>query len=332
MEIRQLRYFVVLAEELHFRRAARRLSISQPPLSSAIKQMEAELETPLFERNTKMVALTAAGRALYPEAVRTLAQFGLACAITRRTGSGGLGQLRLGYTGGMLLRGVPQMVRAFEAGQPGVEVSLREMASAEQAYAIAHRQLSGGFLHAAVLPPDLEAVTVQREPFVCCLPASHPLAGQRRISLKKLESESWILFGREISPSYFDAVIALATAAGFSPHIKHEVTHWLSAVILASMGAGVALVPRSFATSGIGNVRYLAISETAGQSLAHFAWRKDDDDPALLRFIRHARSWTPPPEPAGDPPAPLRTRPAATRRSDSPPAPRSRRRSTARSE
>ena len=113
MEMRQLKYFVVLAEELHFHRAAARLSISQPPLSSAIKQMEAELDTLLFERNTKTVALTAAGRALYPQAVRTLVQFELACTVARRTG-------------GVLLRGAPQMVHGFESAQPGVELRLEK--------------------------------------------------------------------------------------------------------------------------------------------------------------------------------------------------------------
>ncbi|VCU70073.1 HTH-type transcriptional regulator BenM [Pigmentiphaga humi] len=293
MEMRQLKYFVVLAEELHFHRAAARLSISQPPLSSAIKHMEAELDTLLFERNTKTVALTAAGRALYPQAVRTLAQFDLACTVARRTGSGVLGQLRVGYTGGMLLRGAPQMVREFESVLPGVEVSLCEMASAAQADAIAHRQLSGGFLHAMVVPPELDFITLQREPFVCCLHASHPLASRRRISLRQLAGEPWIIFPRHISPSYFDAVIALTTAAGFSPQIRHEVTHWVSAVMLVAQKSGVAVVPQAFAMSRLGDVRYLAIQETASQSLAHFVWRKDDDDPVLQRFTRHVRDWKP---------------------------------------
>lgn len=291
MEIRQLKYFVVLAEELHFRKAAARLFISQPPLSSAIKQMESELGTQLFERNTKTVALTAAGRALYPEALRTLAQFELACAVTRRTGSGSLGQLRLGYTGGMLLRGLPQMVRSYEALQPGVDVSLREMGSAAQADAIAHRRLAGGFLHASVLPPVLDYITVQREPFVCCVPAGHAMASRRKISLRVLADEPWILFARDTSPSYFDSVLALSTAAGFSPHIQHEVTHWISAVLLVAQGGGVAVVPQAFAQSGIPGVRYLGIRETVSQSLAHFAWRRDDDDPALAQFIKHVRAW-----------------------------------------
>jgi DNA-binding transcriptional LysR family regulator len=291
MEIRQLRYFVVLAEELHFRKAAARLSISQPPLSSAIKQMESVLGTKLFERNTKTVALTAAGRALYPEAVRTLAQFELACAVTRRTGSGSVGQLRLGYTGGMLLRGLPQLLRDYEAFQPAVDVSLREMGSAAQADAIAHRRLAGGFLHASVLPPVLEYVTVHREPFVGCIPVGHPLEKKKKISLKLLADEPWILFARDTSPSYFDSVIALSTAAGFSPHIKHEVTHWISAVMLVAQGGGIAVVPQAFTGSGIPGVRYMALSEDASQSLAHFAWRKDDDDPALVQFVKHVRSW-----------------------------------------
>jgi DNA-binding transcriptional LysR family regulator len=291
MEIRQLRYFVVLAEELHFRKAAARLFISQPPLSTAIQQMEAELGTQLFERNTKAVALTAAGRALYPEALRTLAQCELACAVTRRIGTGSLGQLRLGYTGGMLLRGLTKMMRSYEELQPGVDVSLREMGSAAQADAIEHRRLAGGFLHASLLPPALDYITVQREPFVCCVQSSHSLARRRKISLRLLADEPWILFARDTSPSYFDSVLALSTAAGFSPHIQHEVTHWISAVMLVAQGGGVAVVPKAFAASGIPGVHYLAIQENVSESLAHFAWRRDDDDPALARFIEHVRAW-----------------------------------------
>ncbi|MBV7482621.1 LysR family transcriptional regulator [Bordetella sp. BOR01] len=291
MEIRQLKYFVVLAEELHFRKAAARLCISQPPLSTAIKQMESELGTQLFERNTKSVTLTAAGRALYPQAQRTLAQFELACAITRRTGGGALGQLRLGYTGGMLLRGLPQMMRSYEAQQPGVDVSLCEMGSAAQADAIEHRRLAGGFLHASVLPPVLDYITVRRESFVCCVPAGHPVARHKTISLRMLADEPWILFARDTSPSYFDSVLAMSTAAGFSPHIQHNVTHWISAVLLVAQGGGVAVVPRAFTASGIPGVKYLGIRENVSESLAHFAWRKDDDDPALARFIKHVRAW-----------------------------------------
>ena len=291
MEIRQLRYFVVLAEELHFRKAALRLSISQPPLSTAVKQMEAELGTQLFERNTKTVALTAAGRALYPEALRTLAQCELACAVTRRTGSGGLGQLRLGYTGGMLLRGLAQVMQSYEAQQPGVDVSLREMGSAAQTDAIEHRRLAGGFLHASVLPPVLDYITVRCEPFVCCVPSDHSAAKRKTLSLRLLADEPWILFARDTSPSYFDSVLALTTEAGFSPHIQHEVTHWISAVMLVAQGGGVAVVPQAFAKSGILGVQYVSIREKASESLAHFAWRRDDEDPALARFIRHVRVW-----------------------------------------
>jgi DNA-binding transcriptional LysR family regulator len=292
MEILQLRYFVVLAEELHFHRAAARLSISQPPLSSAIKQMELELGTVLFERTTKAVALTPAGQAFYVEAMRTLAQFDLTCSIARLTGTGGRGQLRLGCTGGMLIRGVPALLRDYERHHPGVDLALREMGSAAQADAITHRRLSGGFLHTAVLPPDLNSVIVQREPFICCLPAEHSLAGRSRISLKLLANEPWVLFARDTSPSYFDSVIALCNAAGFSPRVKHEITHWMSAVMLVAEGGGVAVVPEAFRRMEMPNVRFISVQEDISVSLAHFAWRQDDADPLLAGFLRHLNAWT----------------------------------------
>lgn len=292
METRHLRYFVALAEELHFRKAAARLCISQPPLSSAIMQMEEDLGVRLFDRDTKSVALTAAGSALYPEAQRTLAQLDQACTVARRTGSGSLGQLRLGCTGGMLLRGVPELLAAYEQLVPDMEISLRESGSAAQAAAIEHRQLDGGFLHASMLPESLDFMTVQREPFVLCVPAIHPMAKKRKVSLADFSRERWVLFARHTSPSYFDSVISLCTEAGFSPHVRHEVTHWMSAVLLVSRGAGVAVVPKAFAKSGVPDVRYLSIDENSSQSLAYFAWRKNSKDPALAAFVKHLTHWT----------------------------------------
>ena len=291
MEIRQLKYFIALAEELHFRRAAARLSMSQPPLSSAIKQIEEELGTQLFERNTKMVSLTSAGAAFYPEALKVLAQLEQACAMTRDVGAGKRGQLRIGFVGGMLLRGIPEAVSRYEYETTDVSVSLREMSSAEQIYAITHGQLAAGFLHAGVVPADMETLVVRKEFFVACLPANHARAGQRELNLKHLAQEDMILFARDASPSYYDSVIALCAAAGFSPHIRHEVTHWLTALVLIARGGGVSIVPDAFIHAGLQDVRYVALKGSTSQSIAYFVWKRDSTDPVLLEFVSHMRRW-----------------------------------------
>ena len=149
------------------------------------------------------------------------------------------------------------------------------MGSAAQADASTElRRFAGGFLHASVLPTVLDTITVRREPFVACLPDRR--TAPRRAAAHRSEACSPTSPGscsRDASPSYFDSVLALSTAAGFLPHIQHEVTHWISAVMLVAQGSGVAVVPQAFAGSGIPGVQYLGILENVSESLAHFAWR-----------------------------------------------------------
>ncbi|MGZ9982287.1 LysR substrate-binding domain-containing protein [Bordetella bronchiseptica] len=288
MDLRQLKYFVALAEELHFRRAAARLSISQPPLSHAIKLLEEELGTALFERTTKSVALTSAGQAFYPEALKVLAQLQAACAVTREVGAGKRGHLRIGFVGGMLLRGLPEIVRDYAQRNPEVIVTLHETSSAEQAKAIARGQLSAGFLHAGLLAPELEGQVIRDEPFVACVPRDHRLAGRRVIDVRQLAGEDMVLFARDVSPGYYDSVIALCMDAGFSPRIRHEVAHWLTALLLISRGGGVALVPDPFVDAGLDGVRYLRLKACDSRSYAHFAWKRDASDPLLREFVAFA--------------------------------------------
>lgn len=285
MELRQLKYFIVLAEELHFRRAAARLSISQPPLSSAIKQLEEELGSQLFERNTKVVSLTAAGAAFYPEALRVFSQLAQACGTARDVGAGRRGQLRIGFVGGMLLRGIPEALARYDKEAAGVTICLREMRSAEQIDAISHGQLAAGFLHTGIVPAGLESLVIRIESFIACLPAAHALARGETLDLGQLAGEDMILFARDASPSYYDGVIALCASAGFSPRVRHEVTHWLTALMLIAKGGGVAIVPDAFGTAAIQGIRYLPLQAPTTKSLAYLVWKRDNQDPALQNFV-----------------------------------------------
>ncbi len=287
MDIRRLKYFVVLAEELHFGRAATRLSISQPPLSNAIKIIEDELGTALFKRNSKRVSLTAAGTAFYPEALKVLSQLDLACATAQETGAGNRGQLHISFIGGMALRGVPEVVAEFSLANPEIAVSLREMASFEQMNSILSGRVAGGFLHYTGSPhPDLHYLTISDEAFLCCVPKSHPLANNEAIDLRAVEKENLIIFSREASPFSHDNVIGICAAAGLSPTIRHYVTSGTSALMLVAHGAGITLVPDAYAGLGISGVVFLKILGSTTRSMSYFAWRRDNDNAALLAFIK----------------------------------------------
>lgn len=290
MDLRLLRYFIALAEELHFSRAAQRLAISQPPLSIAIKQLESELGVALFERSSKAVALTQAGSALYPQALKVMAQLDTAWETTRDVGLGRRGQLSVGFVGGMLLRGLPELIRDYESRHPQVTIALREMGSAEQILALTRGQLNLGFLHANVLPAELDSLVVGDEAFVACLPEQHPLAASASIRVQALRDENIVLFSRDISPSYYDSVIALCASAGFSPRVHHHVSHWLTALVLVSRQAGVALVPDAFVQAELRGVRYVRLSGSAARSLAHCAWKRAAQDPTEAAFLAYVRA------------------------------------------
>ena len=287
MKIQQIRYFIALAEELNFHRAAERLSISQPPLSHAIRQLEEHIGTALFKRTTKSVALTAAGVALYPEALRLLALLDQACKTTLAVGQGLKGHMTIGFVGGMLFRGVPEAIHAFNQESEHAQISLREMSSADQLHALQHEQLSAGFLHAGKLTSELQSITISEEPFVVCLPKNHRLAIVEVIDLSALAQEDMIIFARDASPTYYDSVISLCAAANFSPTIRHNVRHWLTAVLMVSKGLGVALVPQGFMQTSLAGVSFVQIKNIAGVSRSQLVWKAENDDPTLVSFIQY---------------------------------------------
>jgi DNA-binding transcriptional LysR family regulator len=273
MELRHLRYFSVLADELHFGRAAQRLAISQPPLSVAIRQLEDSVGARLFERNSKSVRLTPAGQALRASARQLLRQAEAAALEARDVAAGSAGQLRIGFVGAMLYRGLPQALRAFQATHPAVRVSLAELNSAEQVTELLHDRLDLGFMHTARLPQDLASRLLLSEPFVACLPSGHALARKREIDPAALREHAFVLFARASSPDYHERILSICTQAGFLPEVRHEVRHWLAVVSLVAQGLGVALVPQAMARSALKGAVFRPLQGVAAQSEAYAVWR-----------------------------------------------------------
>jgi DNA-binding transcriptional LysR family regulator len=285
MDVRQLRYFATLAEEKHFGRAAKRLGMSQPPLSLAIRQIEAELQTPLFSRNSRNVELTRAGVALQREARLLLRQFDEAKALVKAVAEGKEGRLRVGFGGSMIYRGLPQIVDLFRKHNPGIELLLTELNSVEQIAAIKRDEIDFGFVLGATTAAELKGFRFHSEPFVACVPLHHPAAKARTLKLDRLKNDEFVLFSRSASPHYFESIISICVAHGFMPNVKHEVRHWTSVVSFVESGMGVSLVPKTLNTRHITGAKFVEISGRHGPSETWCVWKDTDQRPGLKALI-----------------------------------------------
>jgi len=286
MELRHLRYFVVLAKELHFGRAARRLAISQPPLSVAIRQLEEAVGARLFDRNSKEVRLTPAGEALQASATVLLRQAEEAALQARDVSLGSAGRLRIGFVGAMLYRGLPPALRKFRAKHPAVRVTMVELNSGEQIVELLHDRLDLGFVHTSRMPAELRHVLLVSEPFVACLPVDHRLARRRTVSTASLRDEPFVLFSRSVSPDYHERILSICAQAGFRPEVRHEVRHWLSVVSLVSQGMGVALVPSAMRHTALRGAVFRPLEEEVARSEAFCVWRDGPENAVVQGFLR----------------------------------------------
>lgn len=289
MKVHLLRYFIVLAEELHFGRAAERLSITQPPLSSALKALEEEVGVLLVERNSKHVALTAAGAAFLNEARLVLERMAIAGETARAVAGGMRGRLDVGITGSMIYRGVPRIVNTFNQRLPDIELNLREMSSSEQIDALQHGHIHAGFINTNAVPEPLASLPLADDTLVCCLPEGHRLAGGRDVDLAQLAQENFVMFSRDVAPANHDNVIAVFSRAGIHPRTRHAARQWLTVVALVAAGVGVALVPASIANAGIRGARLLPIRGMAPKSVGVLAWKAGSDRAVLESFVAIAQ-------------------------------------------
>ncbi len=285
MELRHLRYFSVLADELHFGRAAERLAITQPPLSVAIRQLEESVGARLFERNSKEVRLTPAGQALRGSARRLLRQAEEAALEARDVAAGSAGRLRIGFVGAMLYRGLPQALRAFQSAHPAVRISLAELNSAELVTELLHDRLDLAFMHAARLPAELRARLLLSEPFVACLPQDHALAGRKRVAPAALRDEPFVMFSRAVSPDYHERILAICAQAGFLPEVRHEVRHWLAVVSMVAQGLGVALVPLAMQRCALPGAVFRPLDKVSAESEAYGVWRPGPQNLLVDRLL-----------------------------------------------
>jgi DNA-binding transcriptional LysR family regulator len=248
VELRHLRYFLAVAETLHFGRAAKKLGMAQPPLSQQIKKLEALVGAPLFERTTRGVTLTAAGTMLRERATATMARVADDLEQTRRVARGEEGRLTVGFSGSVMFTELPAAIQQYRRAYPRVEVQLREMWTSEQLTALADGSIDVGFLRDGERRPELAITPLLREPFHVVLPADHTLRRRRTVDPASLEGEPFVLFSRRMGNLAYDRTMRCCLDAGFLPTIVQEAPQFPTLIRLVAAGLGISLVPTCVAT------------------------------------------------------------------------------------
>ncbi|TWE06640.1 LysR family transcriptional regulator [Pseudomonas sp. AG1028] len=288
MELRHLRYFVAVAEELHFGRAADLLGISQPPLSQQIQALEQELGVRLFERSNRHVALTDAGRLFLEETRQTLAQVSKSVDVVRRAEQGEIGELQIGFTASApFVSIIPRAVFAFRQAFPAVHLNLQEMTSRQVSQALQEKKLQIGMIRPLELPAELDAVELLREPLVALLHAGHPLAGEhdRGLALAELANEPFVFFPRSYGSGLYGQLFNLARQAGFSPRITQEAHEALTIIGLVAAGLGVSVLPASFRRIRIDGVVFRTLTDTDATTAVWLVKRRQERSPLAQAFI-----------------------------------------------
>src|ERR1700761_7402825 len=291
MELRRIQYFVTVAEETHFGRAAERLRMAQPPLSQQIKALEAEMGVVLFHRTTRKVELTAAGERFLERARAILAAVDDAVLEAGRAADGRLGRIAIGFTGSATYDLLPSLVRVLRADLPGIELDIRgEMLTPDQVAALLDRTLDLGLLRPPVRTAEVEVHVLRREPLIAVLPEHHPLAGRDRVALSDLRDDPFIAYPSHHRSVVYEAVIDACQRAGFFPRTVHEVGETSTLVSFVAAGLGVALVPASVQHLRITGATYLPLAGTTREVELALATRAGETSPHVARVRARAEA------------------------------------------
>src|SRR5580692_10456070 len=281
---RHLRYFLAVAESLHFSKAAAQLGMAQPPLSQQIRSLERIIGYPLFDRTTRGVRLTKVGEYFREHARNTVTKMQDDVEIARRLGSGQEGVLTVGFSGSVMLTTLPKAIERYRRLYPKVELRLRELVTAEQLSALLDGTLDLGFLRDGEQRNGLSIEPILRERFIAVLPARHRLARKATIRPGDLRSDPFVLFERRMGPLAFDRTIACCEAEGFRPNVVQEAPQWPTVVRLVAAGSGISLAPACVANFAMPGVVYKKVRSRLWTSI-DIGSRPKLDNPAIEAFL-----------------------------------------------
>jgi DNA-binding transcriptional LysR family regulator len=289
VEVRQARYFLAVAEELHFGRAAQRLHMSQPPLSQAIQALERELGVRLLHRTSRQVTLTKAGDVLLGHCRALVREADRARAAVRHARDGLHGELVIGAVASAFTDFLPPVLRHYRAVRPDVRLRLVEVDSEAGALAVHNREIDLALVRRSAGGPEVRAVALQADEFVAALPADHPKADEQgEFSLAELAGDPWVWIPREIAPGYHDEVVAACRRAGFSPDARHQANSIATQLAMVSSGIGVAIAP-ALTTLDRGDLVIRRLREPPAIVLSLLA--RADADPLAVHFVTTAVEW-----------------------------------------
>lgn len=281
IELRHFNYFLAVAEELHYRKAAEKLFISQPGLSRQIKQMEEILDTPLFLRDKKKVSLTPAGVYLKGEVEFILNHLELTQKQLKSIGEGNIGEVRIGFLGSAMQEVIPKLLLQLKKSYSGIKTSLEELSNHAQVDAILKDKLDIGFVRLARVPRGIQIAEVHKDSFSVVLPKNHNLNTGNFNNMGQLKAEDFVLFTQEYSPLYYDTVMSICEEAGFSPKVSHKSVHAQTIFKLVENNLGIAIVPTSLQYGFQMNVKFIELKKIPQKAVLSVIWKEDNRNPAL---------------------------------------------------
>ena len=281
IELRHLTYFLAVAQELHFRKAAEKLFISQPGLSRQVKQMEEILETQLFERNKKKVALTPAGHYLKTEVEYIFNHLEKVERQLKLVGDGNRGELRIGFLGSAMQQVIPELLLGIKEKYPKVKTSLEELSNFAQVDAVLNNQLDMGFVRVSREPSTLEMKTVFTDTFSLVLPERYPMLTREFDGMQRFAKEDFILFSQAYSPLYYDTIMSICQDAGFNPKVSHKSVHAHTIFKLVENHMGIAIVPTSLQNGFQMRVKFVELKDIPQRAELSVIWKKEHTNPVL---------------------------------------------------
>jgi len=285
IELRHLHYFLAVAEELHFRKAAERLFISQPGLSRQIKQMENELGYALFERSNKKVILTKAGKYLKEEVTMLLKNMNDSFSHAQLIHEGMEGQINFGYVGSAMQNVIPQLLLKIKEEHPNVHYSLREMENPDQIDALIQKEIDLAFVRLDKVPKGLEIKPVFEDTFSLVLPKGHPINKENFQGLKTFKDEAFILFDQSYSPAYYEQVMQIFKRSGFHPIISHNTVHASTIFRLVENNLGISIVPSSLALGYKMDIKLIELDKIPQKTVLSVAWNSTNRNPILAKIL-----------------------------------------------
>ena len=287
MELRHINYFLAVAEDLHFRKAAERLFISQPGLSRQIKQLENELGFPLFVRNNRKVQLTQAGAYLKQEFEMTLKNLDGVINHAKLLTKGDEGNINFGYVGSAMQNVIPDLLVKLRDKTPNLHFGFKEMENPDQIKSLLLQEIDLGFVRLNKVPKGLKIKSVFEDTFSLVLPKNHPITCKNFKNLSQLKNEEFILFEQSYSPDYYEQVIQIFDDSGFAPTISHNTVHASTIFKLVENNFGISIVPTALKFGYDMNIKFVELTKIKQRTILSVAWNEENRNPVLKNILKH---------------------------------------------